>query len=135
MSKKYAHSFTLIEILIVLVIITIMTAVVAVATGDFGRARHEKIIIDEFKQAIVAAQRQAILTPETLSLHIDQNGYQFFENNKPLHDDVLSHKHAFKNYFSVTVLPTNPIILFLPSGDVTPFTITVSSKQLIVIVK
>lgn len=138
--------FTLIEVLVVLIIISIITAVAVLAFGSFDRGRREKIMVQQFTRVIAAAQQQAILTPMVLGLTITPNGYQFYEYKNEsqwssLKNDALSNPQAFRDVFSVHVKSISayssspkksaPAILFLPSGYVTPFDLTLKGdKQL-----
>lgn len=153
-SKLEAHThthtgFTLIEVLIVLIIVSIITAVAVLAFGHFGRGRRERIVVQQLTRVITVAQQQAILSPMVLGLTITADGYVFYryqpatrttaEKWLPLSDDVLSNKNAFRHLFQVTVKSiaafsaaaqhTTPSILFLPSGFVTPFTLTLSGAH------
>ena len=133
--KARHHGFTLLEVLVVLIIVAIITAVAVLAFGGMGRSRHEKIVVQEFVRVIPMAQQQAILTPSVLRLNISAEGYQFQRYRMSsssqqaqwmsLRDDVLSNKNVFHGLFSVDKKSlSDHTILFLPSGYVTPFTVT-----------
>lgn len=154
-SKLEAHThthtgFTLIEVLIVLIIVSIITAVAVLAFGHFGRGRRERIVVHQFSRVITVAQQQAILSPMVLGLTITADGYAFYryqpktqstaEKWLPLSADVLSNKNAFRHLFQVQVKSisafsdssaqnTTPAILFLPSGFVTPFVLTLNGAR------
>lgn len=135
------RGFTLIEILVVIIIVSIITVVAVLAFGHFGRGRREKLILEQFARVIPIAQEQAILTPVVLGLHIDAQGYHFLQYDilfagrkdawKPMRDTVLSNPRAFKNLFKID--KTKSIIakelLFLPSGFVTPFVLTLKGAS------
>lgn len=147
---RRTRGFTLIEILVVLVIIAIITSVAVMAFGSFGRNRREQYIAHGFERAIAAAEQQAILTSTALGLGITAQGYQFFQyelsaENKPgvwntLTPDNLSNVNAFRHMLTPHVSAIGyygeaekkshgPVILFLPSGFVTPFTVYLSGKK------
>lgn len=146
-NNQKQRAFTLIEVLVVLIIVAIITAIAVLAFGQFGRGRREKIIMQQFTRTITAAQQQAILTPMVLGLTITANGYQFYQFHtslkkpsewKALKNDVLSNSRAFRSVFDVSVKSIatfslsqqdkkTPVILFLPSGYVTPFTLELKS--------
>jgi type II secretion system protein H len=133
--------FTLIEVLVVLIIVAIITAVAVIAFGHFGRGLRERIVVEQFERVITVAQQQAILTPAVLGLGISAKGYRFYRYTrnaagKPTWqsmNDVLSKPIAFHHLFSLHVKiigaydnakqtrESQPAILFLPSGFVTPF--------------
>ncbi len=135
--------FTLIEILVVLVIVAIIMAVAVMSLGHMGRGRHERMVVQQFTRVITEAQQQAILTPEVLGLSFHSGGYQFYEYQPPtklhsaswqsLRDDVLSNVSAFRNLLTaqlttvsgytakIKTQAASPIIIFSPSGSVTPF--------------
>ena len=144
------RGFTLIEVLIVLLITAIITAVAVVAFGQFGRGRREKIIVDQFVRVISVAQQQAILTPEVLGLSVTNKGYQFYQYEielekktgewKSLQNDALSNSNAFRKVFNADIKSisafessdskkTDPQILFLPSGFVTPFVLELNGAK------
>ena len=132
-NQQHQRGFTLIEILVVLVIVAIITAVAVMAFGDFGRAREEKLIIEQFTRTMMVAQQQAIFTPTVLRLKLNANGYQFLEYDPSalkqlnpwhsLHNDLISRAHAFSRYFQIEHSKEMSAlhILFLPNGFVTPF--------------
>lgn len=143
------RGFTLIEVLVVLVIVAIITAVAVMAFGDFGRGRSEKIGVETFTRIIGVAQSQAILTPQVLGLSITPKGFLFYtwtpKNTqgkwKPIKDSILSQPNAFAGLFDAQVktvsrydptdqnTQTTPIIVFLPSGYVTPFELMLKGKE------
>lgn len=126
--KRYPTGFTLLEVLIVLIIISIITAVAVLAFGDFGRRRHEKMIVELLQRTIFLAQQQAILQSAILELTFTTQGYQFYQyhrdikthNNgwQKLTADVLSRPAAFRH---LNMRVTKSKILFSPNGNVTPF--------------
>lgn len=141
--RFYSAGFTLIEVLVILIIVSIITMIAVLAFGHFGRGRREKIVVGQFARVITAAQQQAILTPAVLGLTIKPGGYEFYQftaslntagNWAPLKQDVLSNRAAFRHLFHVTVKKVQafslsesshktPVILFLPTGYITPFTV------------
>jgi general secretion pathway protein H len=142
MRMRKQSGFTLIEVLIVLVIVAIITAVAVMAFGHFGQARREKMILEQFSATISAAQEQAIFTPIAMGLAITPDGYRYYEYQpgtkgvpvwKPVGGFALTHNTVFRRVFAVHVQKiaafessskTDPSILFLPSGYVTPFVVT-----------
>lgn len=143
--------FTLIEVLVVLIIVAIITAVAVMAFGQFDRGRREKMIANQFVRVIAVAQQQAILTPAVLGLGITVKGYQFYQfvlstqskkgEWKSLGDDALSNSHAFQRVFQADIKSisasdnseskhaSDPSILFLPSGFVTPFVLELNGAK------
>src|SRR3990167_3252437 len=150
--------FTLIEVLVVLLIVSIITAVAVMALGDQfgGKTRREKIVIEQFSQTITIAQQQAILTPAVLGLGVTTDGYRYYtyepqtvaktQGHWETVPGVLSRAKAFQNLFSVHVAAVEgvhydsdtaglksqssiPAIVFLPSGYVTPFEVTLKGEK------
>ena len=148
------HGFTLIEILIVLVIVAVVTVAATLNFSNVNQARRNQIAIQQFRRVIIAAQQQAILQPAILGLQFTSRGYQFFNYQEGLNDqpgkwvalksDVLSDDHAFsrgdvikvvRRGYHQTDLMSDDVkshIVFLPSGYVTPFQLTLSSGKMIV---
>lgn len=147
--QNVAKGFTLIEVLIVLIIVSVITAVAVLAFGHFDRGRREKMVMQQFVRVITVAQQQAILSPMVLGLAITADGYTFYryqpktqsttEKWLPLSDDALSNQNAFRHLFQAQVKSiaafsaaqrATPSILFLPSGFVTPFVLTLEGTRL-----
>ena len=140
-----AKGFTLIEILIVLVITAIIMAVAAMTLGHMGKGRRERMTVEAFMNVVTVAEQQAILTPSVLGLAFYAEGYQFFQYEagawKPLHDDVLSNQTAFKNLLTANLTfvsghdedikshAAKPVIIFSPSGFVTPFVLNLQGEN------
>jgi len=147
--------FTLIELLVVLLIISIVTAIAVISFKHVGRDRHEKIAIEQLQNVIALAQQRAILQPAVLGLVFKKNAYifyRYYQNLKTktmgwkrLSEDHLSNtsislskitidtgKKALK-LFSETSSSIQPEIIFLPNGDVTPFTLKLNNKPVLMI--
>lgn len=147
--KHHQHGFTLIEVLVVLVIVAIITGVAVMAFGNFGRTRTEKIRVETFVRMIAVAQSQAIFTPAVIGLNISPEGYQFFQWQKNrkhaawqvLKESILYQPEAFSGLLKADVKKIahydpvqnqhadKPLILFLPGGYVTPFTVQLVGKD------
>lgn len=149
--RKCSQGFTLLEILVVLVIVAIITAVAVISFGDFGRGRRQKLIAEQFARTISMIQQQAIIVPSVLGLLITDHGYhvlqcRVIENAeckrwRPLKNDPYSNRKAFYRHFKVSVssaqsisLSENqsydkPWIVFVPSGYVTPFVLSLISNH------
>lgn len=143
-------AFSLIELLVVLLIISIVTAIAVIAFRDFGRGRRDKLALKQFYNVMSLAQQRAILQPAVLGLVLTKNGYVFYRywqddhaktaGWKRLSEDHLSKLSGFLSDITIkldtkyvafspkTASSVSPKIIFLPSGDVTPFTVTVQSK-------
>ena len=145
--QRQDSGFTLIELLVVLLIIAIITAIAVLSFHDFGGARRTKLIFQKIQWVVSAAQDRALLQPAVLGLVVTNKGYVFYryvQNDRlgikkwlRLKEDTLSDPSAF-SYFpnwkitvakhSLTDWPGHiqPIIVFLPDGEFTPFRLTVT---------
>lgn len=134
------RGFTLIEIMVVIVIIGITIGFALIAFGDFGESKRILFAADHLMNTLRLAQQQTILETSTLGLKIDTTGYQFLQLQNNSHWSPLSNKGVFKmTYFpkntsiklNITNSPTQdaPTIIFNPSGDMTPFTLTFGSTK------
>lgn len=149
--QRKNHGFTLIEILVVLVIVAILTAVAVLSFGHFGRGRQQKLIVQQFMRVIAGVQQQAIIMPAVMGLLVFPDGYRIEEcaklidsqcrQWKKMTDDPFSNDQAFANRFDVSVSGEQsvtfghldsvhvPWIVFVPSGYVTPFDLTLKSQM------
>lgn len=147
---RQVAAFTLIEILIVLVIVTIVTMIAVLKFGGANQGRQLKTAALRIKQVLVVAQTKAILQPAILGLVVTDRGYQFMrfvvtDTNKSagqwqqVADDRLSQAelpggiqvsldvHANHSLLASSGLADNtPHVVFYPSGQVTPFQLTLS---------
>ena len=86
---KKQSGFTLIEIIIVVVIIGVMASMVTISLGD----KKQELLETEAKrfQALVTlASQEAILQSRHLAIGFFQGGYQFYQENDVLVDDIAS---------------------------------------------
>lgn len=144
--------FTLIEILVVMVIIAIATSVIVFSTGSFYLSgTHIDNIANEMAALIRLARNQAIFSLSTLGLDVSPDGYQFlqlYDTNNTLTWNPLGQTDQFWSARSIpssvyvqvkTAAGANenvfrqgsyaPQIIFFPSGEITPFTITLSQES------
>lgn len=137
-NRRHTSGFTLIEMLVVIIIISIITAVAAMVFHNFGRTRRTQVAIQTLKNTILLAQQQSILKRIVLRLQFTDRGYQFTQwKSNTTTNNVLSKSNAFDSGTRFIVKPSqnalalpkeltskqSPLILFLPNGAVTPFTI------------
>lgn len=123
--------FTLIEVLVVLIIIAVMTSVAVLAFGHFGQTRREKMMLEVFSQTIQTAKQQAIITPMVLGLVINKNGYRYYhyesdQSWQPITTLGFNHPNAFVSFKKILLKGyqhPQSMIVFLPNGSVTPFTL------------
>lgn len=132
--------FTLIEIMIVIVIIGITVGFALISFGDFGESRRILFAAEQLMHTMRLAQQQAILESATLGLRIDNTGYQVLQLQNNSDWSPISNKGVFRaTYFPqntfITLKTTHktptgmPAIIITSSGDITPFTLTFSSKS------
>lgn len=146
------HAFTLIELLVVLVIIGVITAAASLMFSSSRRSQQDlKTAVDLFRGRTVLAQQEAILSTSTLGVAISSDSYQFYRYIEVLpshqwqwqmlkNDKVLS-KHRWPKQVELAlqvnnkqsrllgnVNPTKPQVIFYPSGQITPFSLTTNSK-------
>lgn len=154
--ERYSHSikkskvyrgFTLIELLIVLVIIGVVLAASNLMFSNHNSS-NLKSAINLFQGRILLAKQEAILTNATLGIAISTQGYSFYryiENDKHqwswdlIPQDRALNYHPWPHNGEVSLqlsqnsslgslLPSNPQIILYPSGQMTPFRLTLNNK-------
>lgn len=137
------RGFTLLEILIVLIIVSIIAGFALLAVGDFGQARRVKAAAITLEKTIALAQVQAILESNLLGVAIETTRYRFYRYQwdktqgvmrwHVITRDRLFRPHSLPKNMQLKInqntLPDTPQILLSPSGDLTPFIITVQTQQ------
>lgn len=140
-----ANGFTLLELLIVLVIIGVVIAAVALSIHNSGSSQESRSAANIFRARTLYAEQNAILQSTTIGLAISQTGYQFYHlQNKPPSEviywqksdvdalrfqawpksmDLSLHLPDSPNALIPNQLPEQPMIVFNPTGGVTPFTL------------
>lgn len=136
---KQIKGYTLIEILIVVVIASITTAFAVIAFGDFGSERKILLSSEQFVSYVKLVQQQAILETKPFGILISNQGYQAFKFTPPdnwesLHPDGIFRKQYFPKdatlvFKSVSKDKTGPQIIIQSSGDISPFSLAIKSKE------
>lgn len=152
LGNKTNSGFTLIEIMIVIFIIGIAATFAVLNLGNITHARRIEEVAKELALLLPAAETQAILQPAVIGVRITDNDYQFFQfvidNNtrvaswkliqrdrllqtRPIAPDVAV---TLANQEKSNLIPeeeqaTQPQLIFLPSGDITPFNIIIGGKD------
>ena len=135
---KKNHGFTLIEILVVVVIISITMGFALMAFGDFGNKRRMLVSAEQFTHDIKLVQQQALLEGSVLGIAFNQqsynvltysqtNGWQPFKARR-LHARSFPkgvHIHLEKNQKK----RFNPDIVINTSGELSPFTLQLSTSS------
>ena len=133
------QGFTLIEILVVLFIIGITMGFALLAFGDFGEKRRIALSGEQFKNYVALVEQRAILEGSTLGIGIDKRSYQAFRLQMKTHWQPISHHGIFQSqyfpngsiirYDSMGKKTSFPQIIIQSSGDLSPFTLTLSSQK------
>jgi general secretion pathway protein H len=150
------NGFTLLELLIVLVIIGVVIAAVALSIRNSGSSQESRSAANIFRARAIYAEQLAIIQATTIGLAVTQEGYQFYDLQssgatgqvywQPATRQALNYQAWPKSMNLILTLPNNPntlipnqlpeqpMIVFNPSGGVTPFTLkidnfTVSAKE------
>src|SRR3989338_11711053 len=139
-SKLKSLGFTLLEILIVVLIIGIVISFAIILLEHFFKERKVENVAREFSILLPISSQQAILQPAIIGLKINSKKYQFYlyviniKNHtgkwKLITNDPILKPHLLPD--NVKINPNSnkkePQIVFLPSGDNTPFIITFSNE-------
>lgn len=139
----YKTGFTLLEILIVVLIIGIMISFAALLFGGFFKSRKIENAAKEFSILLPLASQQAILQPAIIGLKINSHKYEFYLYIKNVDnhtgtwklitkEDPILTPHSLPEKVEMELennkKKDQPQIVFLPSGDNTPFTIIFSHE-------
>ncbi len=154
---RSAGGFTLIEVLMVVAIIGIFVSVTVLNLGDGGLSRKVEDETLRMNALIHLAQEESILNAKEIRLELTQDGYQFkefFENKwQDMEDDVFRPRKLSAGIeLALSVESMNIVfktreedednesvddteskkvsILFLSSGEMTPFVMTFKSEYL-----
>lgn len=141
--------FTLLELLIVLVIIGVVIAAVALSIHNSGSSQESRSAANIFRSRAMYAEQNAIIQSTTIGLAISQDGYQFYRlQNKAPSEAIYWQKSDVEalryqawptsmtlnlslpdspNALIPNQLPEQPMIVFNPSGGVTPFTLKIDN--------
>lgn len=138
--------FTLIEIMVVLLILAIVTAVAMLSFNRLSGTRHVKFFSQNLNDKIRLAEQTAMLQSTTIGLEISRSSYAFYQFNQRWQPFILAGTSTTTAMPSTTNLklsindnpisipnePTQkPQIIFYPSGDITPFKLTLNNQTTI----
>lgn len=138
------QGFTLIELMVVVVIISIILGL-AVATlpgadpADAMRTERERLV-----RLIELAGEEAILSSQNIGIQFSEHGYRFLvlrDNNWQELEDRILKARTLPDEMELSLLlegatviigeknrgQTTPDVLLLTTGELTPFTVTLSS--------
>jgi general secretion pathway protein H len=154
-----AKGFTLIEILVVILIISIATSIIVLNAGNFYLSdKHADVLAREMGALIKLARIQAIYSTTTVGLEISNGAYRFLQLDNINNTWVWKALGEQDQFWSDRKIPESiivqvevaqdannnlyqqgssaPQIIFFPSGELTPFKLTLhkqGSSQIYVI--
>ncbi|QDQ40995.1 type II secretion system protein GspH [Legionella geestiana] len=128
------RGFTLIEILVVVLILGITLGFAVLSFGDFGAARRVVMQAEQFANALRLVEQRAILETRTLGVRLNNRAWQVLTFDpvkgwQPGPRNNFFREHVFSGNTLVSVQkalnaePSKPRIIFLPTGNITPFLI------------
>lgn len=140
------HGFTLVEILIVIVIIGALAGMTVVNLGGSGRGQELEREAKRIHALMRQASEQAVLDNEELGFLLDHNLYRFLEYNAETGRWSTATATEFDNHVLaegfIAALAVEggqprlgvrrsemPSILFLSSGEVTPFELELEDAE------
>jgi len=153
-ARSLTIGFTLLELLIVLVIMGVVIAAVTLSIENSHHGQRARSATNILRARMVFAEQQAIVQATTIGLAISQQGYQFYRLTDQLksitstweaikQEQVLKF-HSWEGDFDISLslpqqpnalvpnnLPDQPMIVFTPSGSVTPFTLRLNGFMII----
>ena len=132
------RGFTLIEILVIVLIIGITAGMALLAYGDFGASRRITTAAEQLSAYIELLQQKAILETNTLGIKFQKKAYltyqlkegknwQLFSQNTLFHQRLLPEKTVISIQSKKEL--GNPDIIVYPSGDISPFVLTLGTDS------
>lgn len=138
--------FTLLEILVVVIIVGVVSTLVVLSAAN-NAPQHLRTETEKLQQVMQLAADSSLYQKKMLGLTFCQNGYFFLYydtttgqwitiNTKPLNHQnlpqgiTLSLMQDGQSSPLQEQCPTSPQILFFPSGEITPFTLTIAFSSL-----
>lgn len=142
--------FSLLEMLLVLVILGVLYGIASVSLSAV-KANPIEQAANEFNAVLRLAQNEAVVSSRVLGMVIDQKGYEFFEQTAPKQWQMIrltkQERYEFDPIIKVQLYldeipvilpeyvepseldklfnneesPRQPQIVFLPTGEMTPF--------------
>jgi len=148
-ASRNLTGFTLIELMIVIFIIGIASAAVIFHGGHRNNAREAQAFAEQLKSQIQIIREQSVSQLSTMGLMLNAENYEFYQYiEKPEKKWIpLREQDNFWKSYTIpssiklnlalelkktsTVTTTDehqPQIIFLPNGEITPFTLTINSE-------
>lgn len=147
--EERQRGLTLIELMVVLLVIGIIISMAVLSTDLAGGGAHASEEAERLRALMTLASEESVLKTEELALRLDLDGYRFLilDNGRwtELEDDVLRARTLPEPLSAKLVLEgrnvkldtagdeedggPQPQILFLSSGEVSPFELTISGGE------
>lgn len=136
-TRRTTRGFTLLEVVVVVLIIVIVLGIVSV---NLEPSRESGVRDEANRLALLVqtAQQEAILQGKVLAVALERQGYYFLALDdkgefKPLTDDEVLHARALPQDIVIASVDIEgapesgtPRLILLPTGELPPFTITLS---------
>jgi type II secretion system protein H len=147
-SQRLRRGFTLLELVIVVFIMGLFATEVIIHTGNPHNYREMHAFAEFLEAQMKLVREQSMLQMTVLALQIDQTDYEFYQyNEKSLAWSPLKEKDSFWRLYHVpsnmkvdlitedsknnsSPLTDKPQIIFLPSGEMTAFVLTIYNKDI-----
>lgn len=135
---RVKFGFTLVEILVVLIIIGTTMTFAMLSFGDFGKSRQSKAAAEQFIEYVTLLEQKAILENKLLGISIKPHAYQAMKYNSSHGWQTISNGSLYTQqplpkglHFNQGKRDMNAKvdIIIQTTGDITPFSISISNND------